>query len=89
MSSDENEESNLQENVEEIFVVLQPDTQQLKSLGMFRYKGIHFPPWMCSPTLKGLVIGSCREIGGLHEALQHMTALHSLQLYNLSNLEYL
>ncbi|KAL3032847.1 hypothetical protein AAZX31_02G105000 [Glycine max] len=124
LSSDENEESNLQENVEEIFVVLQPDTQQLKSLGMFRYNSAasFWPHFRFSPSpLKtlsfsrsppnqsqknndlesvhrwivvkfeyhGLVIGSCREIGGLHEALQHMTALHSLQLYNLSNLEYL
>ncbi|KAG4403245.1 hypothetical protein GLYMA_01G065800v4 [Glycine max] len=89
LSWDRNEVCELQENVEEILEVLQPDIQQLQSLGVVRYKGSHFPQWMSSPSLKQLAIGRCREVKCLQEVLQHMTSLHSLQLYNLPKLESL
>ncbi|RHN55233.1 putative leucine-rich repeat domain, L domain-containing protein [Medicago truncatula] len=36
--------------------------------------------------LETLVIGSCSEVNGFHEALQHMTSLQSLTLSDLPNL---
>ncbi|KAH1264397.1 Disease resistance protein RGA2 [Glycine max] len=83
------EEWELQENVEEILEVLHPDTQQLQSLWVGGYKGAYFPQWIFSPSLMYLRIERCREINSLHEALQHMTVLHSLSLYYLRNLESL
>ncbi|KAL2349365.1 hypothetical protein Fmac_003365 [Flemingia macrophylla] len=104
-----NEESELQENVEQILEELQPDIQQLHSLSLFRYKGSYFPQWISSSSikelqilechkfnvsagfqyLKDLKIDGCKEVDGLHEALQHMTALKSLYLHNLPNLDSL
>jgi len=46
LSWDENKESKLQQNVEEILGALQPDTQQLQSLTLQGYKGANFPLWM-------------------------------------------
>ncbi|XP_045813823.1 putative disease resistance protein RGA4 [Trifolium pratense] len=49
-----NEESELQENVEQIAEMLQPHGQQLQFLGVEGYRGEHFPQWMSSPSLKDL-----------------------------------
>ncbi|RZB46408.1 Retrovirus-related Pol polyprotein from transposon TNT 1-94, partial [Glycine soja] len=49
-----NHPSELQENFEQILDVLQPHTQQLLTLGMIRYKGVHFPQWISSASLKSL-----------------------------------
>ncbi|CAJ2646948.1 unnamed protein product [Trifolium pratense] len=49
-----NEESELQENVEQIAEMLQPHAQQLQFLGVEGYRGEHFPQWMSSPSLKDL-----------------------------------
>ncbi|TKY45757.1 Disease resistance protein RGA2 [Spatholobus suberectus] len=142
LSWDRNDEEwELQENVEEIVEVLQPDTQQLESLSVEGYKGAHFPQWMssspslkrlslknlpnlirlsredgenmfprlskltidecptkllnvsagfqCLTRLEALFIFRCREVEGLHEALQHMTALKKLTLKSLPKLESL
>lgn len=59
-----NEESELQENVEQIAEVLQPHTQQLQSLGVGGYRGEHFPQWMSSSSLKDLkrlVLMDCKN----------------------------
>ncbi|TKY69812.1 Disease resistance protein RGA2 [Spatholobus suberectus] len=141
LSWDRNDgEWELQENVEEILEVLQPDTQQLQSLSVEGYKGAHFPQWMssspslndlslknlpnlirlsredgenmfphlskltivgchkllnvsagfqCLTRLEELLIFRCREVEveGLHEALQRMTSLKELALYDLPKLE--
>ncbi|KAK7367917.1 hypothetical protein VNO80_09937 [Phaseolus coccineus] len=89
LSWDKNEETKLGNNVEEILEKLQPDTQQLVSLIVTGYTGGHFPRWVFGPSLKKLHIERCRELKSLDEALQAMTALQSLRLYDLPNLESL
>jgi len=89
LSWDKDEETKVGENVEEILRVLKPDTQDLVSLTVKGYTGGGFPKWVFSPSLKKLQIERCRELKGLDEALQAMTALHSLRLYDLPNLESL
>ncbi|XP_047148180.1 disease resistance protein RGA2-like [Vigna umbellata] len=62
LSWDENEESELQQNVEEILEALQPDTQQLQNLTLQGYKGENFPLWLSSSSsLKDLAIVGCRK----------------------------
>jgi structure-specific endonuclease subunit SLX1 len=59
-----NEESELQENVEQIAEMLQPHIQQLQSLGVGGYRGEYFPQWMSSPSLKdlkSLVLTECKN----------------------------
>lgn len=58
LSWDGDEDSELQENIEEILEVLQPDTQ-LKSLSVVGYKGAYFPRWISSHSIKKLVIKGC------------------------------
>ena len=85
LSWDRNEESQLQENVEEILEVLQPQTQQLRSLGVRGYTGSCFPKWMSSPTLKYLTIlqlVDCKSC--LH--LPHLGKLPSLKSLTVSNM---
>jgi len=89
LSWDRNDETQIGENIEVILEVLQPDIQQLVSLTVTGYTGDGFPTWVLSPYLKKLEIERCRELKGLDEALQAMTALHSLRLYDLPNLESL
>lgn len=54
LSWERNEESQLQENVEEILKVLQPQIQQLQSLSVKGYTGAYFVQWMSSHSLKYL-----------------------------------
>ncbi|KAK7334619.1 hypothetical protein VNO80_26379 [Phaseolus coccineus] len=89
LSWDKNEETKLGENAEKILEVLQPDTEQLVSLTVIGYPGGSFPRWVFGHSLKKLQIERCRELKGLHKALDAMTALHSLRLYDLPNLESL
>ncbi|KRH25740.1 hypothetical protein GLYMA_12G124700v4 [Glycine max] len=56
LSWDRNEDSELQENVEEILEVLQPDIQHLWRLDVEEFKGAHFPQWMSTPSLKYLTL---------------------------------
>jgi len=89
LSWDRNEETKLGEDVEEILEVLRPDTQQLVSLTVTGYRGGRFPRWVFSGSLKKLEIERCRELKGLQEGLESMTALQWLRLYDLPNLESL
>ena len=46
-----NEDSQLQENVEEIIEMLQPQTQQLQRLTVVGYTGAYFPQWISNRIL--------------------------------------
>ncbi|XP_068498999.1 putative disease resistance protein RGA3 isoform X1 [Phaseolus vulgaris] len=89
LSWDKNEETKLGDNAEKILEVLQPDTEQLMSLTVIGYPGGSFPRWVFAHSLKKLHIERCRELKGLHKVFDSMTALHSLRLYDLPNLESL
>ncbi|KAK7367921.1 hypothetical protein VNO80_09941 [Phaseolus coccineus] len=89
LSWDNYEETKLGEYAEKILKVFQPDTEQLVSLTVTGYTGSSFPRWVFGHSLKKLQIEKCRELKGLHEASDVMTALHSLRLYDLPNLESL
>ncbi|XP_068498997.1 disease resistance protein RGA2-like [Phaseolus vulgaris] len=89
LSWEKNEETKLGDNAEKILEVLQPDTEQLVSLRVIGYPGGSFPRWVFAHSLKKLQIERCRELKGLHKAFDSMTALHSLRLYDLPNLESL
>ncbi|KAJ1397017.1 Virus X resistance protein-like, coiled-coil domain [Sesbania bispinosa] len=86
-----NEESQLQENVEQILEVLQPHTQQLYSLGIGGYTGAHFPQWMSSPFLKDLTsleLVDCKSCLQLPQ-LGKLPSLKYLRISNMSHLIYL
>ncbi|KAK7367916.1 hypothetical protein VNO80_09936 [Phaseolus coccineus] len=59
------------------------------NMSIIGYTGGRLPRWVFGPSLKKLQIERCRELNALHEALDAMTALHSLRLYDLPNLESL
>ncbi|CAL5188907.1 unnamed protein product [Lathyrus oleraceus] len=83
-----NEESQLQENVEEILEVLEPQTQQLQSLTVKGYTGAYFPQWMSSSSLTILThleLVSCESC--LH--LSHLGKLPSLKNLTVSNTSHL
>ncbi|KAK7380653.1 hypothetical protein VNO78_33168 [Psophocarpus tetragonolobus] len=85
------DESELQENVEQILEVLQPQTQQLQALGVNRYKGAHFPQWMSSPSLKylnELDLVDCKSCLKL-PLLGKLPSLECLRISNMTNLVYL
>lgn len=42
------------QNDEQILEVLQPNVQQLQTLHVSEYRGVHFPQWMTSPSLRCL-----------------------------------
>jgi len=91
LSWDRNEESQLQENVEEILEVLQPQTQQLRILGVRGYTGSCFPEWMSSPTLKyltSLQLVHCKCCLHLPH-LGKLPSLKSLTVSNMSHVKYL
>ncbi|RDX85404.1 putative disease resistance protein RGA4, partial [Mucuna pruriens] len=91
LSWDGNEESELQENVEQILEVLQPHTQHLRTLKVVGYEGAHFPQWMSSPSLKYLTnlqleeCKSCLQLPPLWE----LPSLKYLRISNMIHVKYL
>ncbi|KAI5381667.1 hypothetical protein KIW84_023344 [Lathyrus oleraceus] len=86
-----NEESQLQENVEEILEVLEPQTQQLQSLRVRGYTGAYFPQWMSSSSLTILThleLVSCESCLHLPD-LGKLPSLTNLIVSNLSHVNYL
>lgn len=88
LSWERNEESQLQENVEQILEVLQPHTQKLYSLGVGGYKGTCFPQWMSdSSSLKDLItleLNDCTNCLNLPE-LWKLASLKYLKISNSSH----
>ncbi|WJX61473.1 hypothetical protein P8452_46563 [Trifolium repens] len=97
-----NEESELQENVEQIAEMLQPHIQQLQSLGVGGYRGEYFPQWMSSPSLKdlkSLVLAECKNClylkdessnGGIasgYISLEHLLLNEMPKLISLSRIQ--
>eukprot|EP00256_Glycine_max_P045444 XP_006597652.2 LOW QUALITY PROTEIN: disease resistance protein RGA2 [Glycine max] len=91
LSWDKNEDSELQENVEEILEVLQPDTQQLWRLDVEEYKGTHFPKWMSSPSLKYLILLNLLNCENCFQLppLGKLPSLKILGIINNNHVEYL
>ncbi|XP_061376562.1 putative disease resistance protein RGA1 [Gastrolobium bilobum] len=86
-----NEESEVQENVEQILEVLQPHTQQLQNLGVGGYPGARFPQWMSSPSLEylnALRLVDCKSCLQL-PLLGKLPSLKELCISNMSNVIYL
>jgi len=85
------EELELQENVEEILEVLQPDPKQLERVTIDGYKGAYFPKWMSSSSLHLLNFlelndcGSCLKLPQLGK----LPSLKIICLRNISNVKYL
>ncbi|XP_058775060.1 putative disease resistance protein RGA4 [Vicia villosa] len=82
-----NEETHLQENVEEILDVLQPQNQQLQFLRVEGYTGAYFPQWVSCPSLKYLTrlqLVDCQSC--LH--LPHFWKLPSLKKLSVSNMSH-
>ncbi|QCE15056.1 disease resistance protein RPM1 [Vigna unguiculata] len=85
------EELELQENVEEILEVLQPDPKQLERVTVDGYKGAYFPQWMSSSSLHLLNFlelndcGSCLKLPQLGK----LPSLKIICLRNISNVKYL
>jgi len=78
-----NEVSQLQENVEQILEVLQPNTQQLQGLILEGYTGSYFPEWMSSPSLihiQRLSLVNCKSCFHLPQ-LENLPSLEELYLY--------
>ncbi|KAG4946694.1 hypothetical protein AAZX31_15G176600 [Glycine max] len=91
LSWERNEDSELQENVEGILEVLQPDTQQLRKLEVEGYKGARFPQWMSSPSLKHLsilILMNCENCVQL-PPLGKLPSLKILRASHMNNVEYL
>jgi len=83
------EESQLQENVEQILEVLQPCTQQLQELWVEGYTGFHFPEWMSSPSLihlRSLYLKNCKTCLHLPQ-LGKLPSLKELTILGCSELE--
>ncbi|KAK7342676.1 hypothetical protein VNO80_25636 [Phaseolus coccineus] len=86
LSWEENEESELQENVEEILGALEPDTQELQSLTLQGYKGANFPLWVSSScSLKELAIVGCRKF----KVSSGFECLEDLLVYRCKEVEHL
>ncbi|XP_050905593.1 putative disease resistance protein RGA4 [Lathyrus oleraceus] len=86
-----NEDSQLQENVEEILEVLEPQTQQLQSLTVRGYTGAYFPQWMSSSSLTILThleLVSCESCLHLPD-LGKLPSLKNLRVSNLSHVKYI
>ncbi|XP_045813824.1 putative disease resistance protein RGA3 [Trifolium pratense] len=87
-----NEESELQQNVEQIAEMLQPHAQQLQFLDVEGYRGEHFPQWMSSPSLKDLELTDCKNCLYLKEESSNggiaggFIALENLLLNKMSKL---
>jgi len=81
----------VQENVEEILEVLQPDPKQLESMTVLGYKGAYFPQWMSSSSLHLLnfiELTDCRNCVKLPQ-LGKLHSLKTIRLCNISNVKYL
>ncbi|XP_058776897.1 putative disease resistance protein RGA4 [Vicia villosa] len=86
-----NEESQLQENVEEILEVLQPQTQQLQFLTAEGYTGVYFPQWMSSSSLiflSTLKLIDCKRCLHLPD-LGKLPSLKKLYVSNMIHVKYL
>lgn len=88
LSWDNNEATELQENVEEILQVLEPSTNQLASLSVVGYKGACFPQWMSSSFLKYLELEDCKMCSKLPQ-LGKLRFLKSLSISKMTPVEYL
>lgn len=91
LSWERNEESHLQENVEEILEVLQPQTKQLECLEVIGYTGANFPQWMSSSSLNfltSLVLIDCESCVHLPH-LGKLPSLKNLTVSNMSRVKYL
>ncbi|KAL5100463.1 hypothetical protein RYX36_004790 [Vicia faba] len=87
LSWERNEDSQLQENVEEILEVLQPQTQQLQRMVVSGYTGAYFPRWMSSSSLNiltSLHLVNCQSC--LH--LPHLGKLPSLKKLSVSKMSH-
>ncbi|CAK8536974.1 unnamed protein product [Lathyrus sativus] len=86
-----NKDSQLQENVEEILEVLQPQIQQLQCLEVVGYTGVYFPQWMSSSslniltTLQLLNCESCLHLPDLGK----LPSLKNLTVSKMSHVKYL
>ncbi|CAK8536965.1 unnamed protein product [Lathyrus sativus] len=91
LSWERNEESQLQESVEEILEVLEPQTQQLQRMLVRGYRGAYFPQWMSSSslniltTLELLNCESCLHLPDLGK----LPSLKNLKVSKMSNVKYL
>ncbi|KAK7307199.1 hypothetical protein VNO77_40035 [Canavalia gladiata] len=91
LSWDKNEECQVQENVEQILEVLQPQLQQLETLEVREYKGSRFPQWMSSPSLKYLYhleLWGCTNILQLTE-FGKLPSLKHLVIDGMIHIKYL
>ena len=83
------EESQLQENVEQILEFLQPYTQQLQTLYLDGYTGSYFPKWMSNPSLihlRSLHLDTCRSCLLLPQ-LGKLPSLEELRIWSCSQIE--
>ncbi|KAI5437148.1 hypothetical protein KIW84_023321 [Lathyrus oleraceus] len=91
LSWERNEETQLQENVEEIFEVLEPQTKKLQSLRVRGYTGAYFPQWMSSSSLNILTyleLVNCQSCLHLPD-LGKLPSLKNLIVSNMSHVKYL
>ncbi|KAI4313472.1 hypothetical protein L6164_026451 [Bauhinia variegata] len=85
-----NDESELQQNVEQILEALKPN-HKLKVLGVGGYRVIRFPRWMANPTLDNicsLYIVDCKNCFHL-PPLHKLPSLKGLTLHNINLLRYI
>jgi len=83
------EESVLQENVEQILEVLEPYIQKLQELRVEGYTGSYFPEWMSSPSLKhlrSLFLKKCKSCLHLPQ-LGKLPSLKELSIWSCSKIE--
>ncbi|RDX64143.1 putative disease resistance protein RGA4, partial [Mucuna pruriens] len=91
LSWEGNDESELQENVEQILEVLEPRTEHLQLLSVGGYKGAHFPQWMSSASLKYLAhldLVDCKNCLQL-PLLGKLPSLVSLSISYMTRVMYL
>ncbi|OIW10468.1 hypothetical protein TanjilG_00408 [Lupinus angustifolius] len=88
LSWDRNEESQVQENVEQIIEVLQPHPKELQTFCVEGYPGVTFPQWIASHSLKNL---SCVNLMDCESCLHlpPLGKLPSLNFLKISNMKHL
>ncbi|KAK7252350.1 hypothetical protein RIF29_36221 [Crotalaria pallida] len=85
-----NQESQLQGNVEQIIEMLQPQPQHLQKLGVGGYRGVQFPQWMGSPSLRNLnsvKLLDCEMCLDL-PPLGKLPSLKILKIANMNHVKY-